>query len=67
MLSPSSYIFGYQQGQHSAERDQWAQNFKERLAGRRPVTVDQSYIDNLHGRPTQNQDAADHNLWYGQR
>jgi hypothetical protein len=61
MLSPSSYIFGYQQGQHSAERDQWAQDFKERLAGRRPVTVDQSYIDNLHTAHQQAQAAAKHN------
>jgi hypothetical protein len=67
MLSPSSYIFGYQQGQHSAERDRWAQNFKERLAGRRPVTVDQSYIDGLQSAQRQAQVAADHNYATGKQ
>ncbi|VFU17656.1 hypothetical protein [Methylocella tundrae] len=67
MLSPSSYLFGYQQGQHSAERDQWAQDFKERLAGRRPVTIDQSYIDSLQAAQQQAQVAADHNYATGKQ
>jgi hypothetical protein len=67
MVSASSFIFGYQQGQRSAEQDQWAQDFKERLAGRRPVTVDQSYIDGLHSAQRQAQVAADHNYATGKQ
>jgi hypothetical protein len=55
------YLVGYQRGKWAAESAQNTQRMVDLLWGRRPVEVDQSYIDGLHAALQQEQATARHN------
>ena len=56
------YALGYEDGRSSAEVSRGNHELIERaLYGTRPVTVDQSYIDQLHAALAKARDASAHN------
>jgi hypothetical protein len=58
----TDYALGYSQGRSSAEDEQDTKAIIARVIyGHRPVTVDQSYIDQLHAALASARDASAHN------
>src|SRR6516164_7415291 len=58
----SDYLLGYSQGRSSAEDERDTRAIVARVIhGQRPVTVDQSYIDQLHNQIATLRTNSDHN------
>ena len=58
----TDYALGYSQGRSSAEDERDTKAIIARVIyGQRPVTVDQSYIDQLHAALASARDASAHN------
>jgi hypothetical protein len=59
----SDYLLGYSQGRSSAEDERETNALVERVIdGRRPVQVDQSYLDQLHQKIEKLRGDSDHNF-----
>ncbi len=62
MFGPSAYLVGYSEGRSAAEDERETDAlFSRVIYGRRPVTVDQSYIDQLHAALEKANTSSDHN------